>query len=129
MFDPASLPAFEAKQYKALIESRDHLVRQAGGLEAERRALAADPEAAEMHSDVESGEVAASVERETDLLLSADLADELRKTNRAIANIEAGTYGVCAECNTAIPRARLQYLPEAEFCVTCLERLERLYRP
>lgn len=37
----------------------------------------------------------------------------------AIARAEAGGYGVCERCGTAIPEERLEALPDATTCVNC----------
>ncbi|MDF2559319.1 MAG: molecular chaperone DnaK [Microbacterium sp.] len=50
-------------------------------------------------------------------------ASELRQVDDALARVDAGTYGVCANCGKAIPEARLQARPFAEYCVTCAEKL------
>ncbi len=37
----------------------------------------------------------------------------------ALARIDAGTYGVCGRCRTAIPLDRLEIRPAGRFCVAC----------
>ena len=37
----------------------------------------------------------------------------------ALARIDAGTYGVCCRCRTAIPLDRLEIRPAGRFCVAC----------
>ena len=51
--------------------------------------------------------------------------DELRQVDEALARMDAGTYGVCANCGRRIPVARLRVRPFAEFCVPCAEKLGR----
>ena len=46
----------------------------------------------------------------------------LRRTSEAVealARIEAGTYGVCRDCDNRIPVARLRAKPEATRCIRC----------
>lgn len=45
--------------------------------------------------------------------------DEIRQIRSALAQIEAGTYGVCASCGRAIAKERLSALPYATHCVKC----------
>ena len=45
--------------------------------------------------------------------------DELQQVDDALARMDAGTYGVCADCGTRIPTARLRVRPFAELCVPC----------
>jgi RNA polymerase-binding protein DksA len=49
---------------------------------------------------------------------------ELDEIADAQARLEAGTYGVCESCGTAIPLARLRAQPTARTCVGCRERQE-----
>ena len=50
---------------------------------------------------------------------SADLQRTIEEIDAALARIEAGTYGVCAGCGTAIPEERLELRPMARSCVAC----------
>jgi RNA polymerase-binding transcription factor DksA len=70
---------------------------------------------------------------------SADLAEEEREDlevletlpallerygaiKQALERIDAGTYGKCEDCGKAIPRARLEALPQALLCVSCQKK-------
>lgn len=57
--------------------------------------------------------------------LAEAAASELQQVDDALARMDAGTYGVCARCGTAIPAARLEARPFAEHCVACAEKLGR----
>ena len=46
-------------------------------------------------------------------------ARELDQVNRALEDIDAGRYGVCADCGGEIAEARLRVLPFATRCVGC----------
>ncbi len=46
------------------------------------------------------------------------------QVTEALARIESGEYGRCADCGQAIPAARLQALPFALRCLACQEHLE-----
>jgi DnaK suppressor protein len=47
----------------------------------------------------------------------------LREVQDALRRIEAGTYGVCYECDEPISVKRLDAVPWAKFCVSCQERI------
>jgi len=47
------------------------------------------------------------------------LRAEARQIRLALARIDNGTYGTCANCGDAIPRARLEAQPIATRCVKC----------
>lgn len=56
----------------------------------------------------------------------ADAAtSELRQVDDALARMDAGTYGICANCGRPIPAGRLEVRPFAEYCVSCAEKLGR----
>lgn len=47
----------------------------------------------------------------------------LRKIEDAITNIENGSYGRCNRCGRDLPEERLEFIPYAEFCVSCQQYL------
>lgn len=51
--------------------------------------------------------------------LRADTAAYLDALHRALARLDAGAYGVCAECGADISPERLEARPATETCVAC----------
>ena len=51
--------------------------------------------------------------------------DELQQLDDALARMDDGDYGVCANCGRRIPLARLRVRPFAALCVPCGEKLGR----
>jgi DnaK suppressor protein len=51
-------------------------------------------------------------------------ARQLEEVNRALADIDAGRYGICRECGEPIAKARLKVMPFATRCVACQARAE-----
>ena len=47
------------------------------------------------------------------------LRAEARQVRLALARIENGTYGTCANCGEEIPRPRLEARPIATRCIKC----------
>lgn len=45
---------------------------------------------------------------------------------RALERIDGGTYGRCVDCSVPLPEERLDAKPDAERCVPCQQRLERM---
>ncbi len=68
---------------------------------------------------------AKTFEREHELALTHNARELLTQNERAIARIDAGTFGTCESCGEAIGKARLQAFPRATLCVTCKQREER----
>jgi DnaK suppressor protein len=64
-------------------------------------------------------------EREHELALNQNAQDLLDQGERALARIDAGTYGVCESCGKPIGKARLLAFPRAILCVACKQREER----
>ena len=64
-------------------------------------------------------------EREHEMALAASHRDMLNQTERALARIDNGTYGICENCGNPIGKARLQAFPRATLCMTCKQRQER----
>ncbi|HVE73703.1 MAG TPA: TraR/DksA C4-type zinc finger protein [Mycobacteriales bacterium] len=64
-------------------------------------------------------------EREHEMSLANNSRDLLVQVERALARLDAGTYGRCENCGNPIPKARLQAFPRATLCVTCKQREER----
>ena len=86
----------------------------------EAEMLAEDMEPGDIQFDEESGEGdTLGVERERDLQLSALARAAVDEIDRALAKMDAGTYGVCERCGNPIPKARLKALPYAALCVAC----------
>ena len=52
---------------------------------------------------------------------------ELQDIEAALARIEDGSYGICADCGDGIARARLKAYPMATRCLPCQEKHEHLY--
>jgi DnaK suppressor protein len=46
----------------------------------------------------------------------------LAELDAALARVDAGTYGACEACGSAIGDARLDALPAARTCITCASR-------
>jgi DnaK suppressor protein len=111
---------FLAEQRTLLLEERESYTKQAEELKAEADSLALEHEPGDVQFDEEGGEGGTSnVDRELDLVLSAQARGAVVEIDRALAKIDTGNYGVCEQCGQPIPPARLQALPYASLCVAC----------
>jgi DnaK suppressor protein len=68
-------------------------------------------------------------EREMDATLGQQFYRELKDVNRALEKIEEGSYGICDATGEAIPRERLEAIPEAIYTIETQQRRERERRP
>jgi DnaK suppressor protein len=64
-------------------------------------------------------------EREHEFVMTSNARNLLEQTEKALARIDAGSYGVCDSCGQPIGKARLMAFPRAVLCVTCKQREER----
>jgi DnaK suppressor protein len=46
----------------------------------------------------------------------------LRAIEEALQRVEAGTYGICMDCEEPIPNARLDAVPWTRVCIQCKQR-------
>lgn len=111
---------FLSEQRTQLVAERAEYLEQSESLRMDAEQLAEDMEPGDIQFDEESGEGdTLNVERERDLALSAQARAAVDEIDRALAKMDAGTYGVCERCGNAIPKARLKALPYASLCVAC----------
>ncbi|HEY2521484.1 MAG TPA: TraR/DksA family transcriptional regulator, partial [Streptosporangiaceae bacterium] len=62
---------------------------------------------------------------EHEFVMTSSSRQLLEQTEKALARIDAGSYGVCESCGEPIGKARLMAVPRAVLCVTCKQREER----
>jgi DnaK suppressor protein len=114
----------ELKQVRAELES------EAAGLRADIARAASDIAERLTDSVRDAGDDQADAgtkafEREHELALTQNARDLLDQAERALARIDAGTYGVCESCGQPIGKARLLAFPRATLCMGCKQREER----
>ncbi len=114
------LSPFLVAQRERLTEERNTYLRSANELKAQADSLALEHEPGDVQFDEEGGEGGTSnVDRELDLVLSAQALAAVNEIDFALEKIVAGTYGLCEQCGQTIPEARLEALPHAALCVAC----------
>jgi RNA polymerase-binding transcription factor len=64
--------------------------------------------------------------RDVELALIEMTSETLGQIELAMRRLEAGTYGICANCGTEIAEARLKAVPFATLCRACQEAQESL---
>ncbi len=64
-------------------------------------------------------------EQETMLTLQLSTERQLALVKQALARIEAGTYGTCANCGRPIAPARLDARPYSIYCIQCQELADK----
>jgi len=123
---PGLSPKTKERLKEKLLEERVRLTHQAEELVAEAEELAREREGGDTQFDEESGEGdTVNIERERDLLLSAQARHVVDEIDAALARMKKGTYGVCSYAGRKIPVERLEAIPWADVCVDCKARAER----
>ena len=64
-------------------------------------------------------------EQEFTLNLLQNEEQVLDEIGAALDRIDQGTFGRCEECEVEIPKARLQAVPYARYCVDCARKVEQ----
>lgn len=98
------------------------LLAQRSHLREEIASLGADPDSDEVTFVDDTGFADRShntEERSRLLSVARALRSNLRDVGRALAKIEAGTYGRCERCGSEIAPERLDALPWAMLCIRC----------
>jgi len=115
---------------REIAELRDQLATEAAALRADIERAEFDiasrlGDAVGDAGDDQADVGAKTFEREHELALTHNARELLAQNERAIAKIDAGTYGTCESCGEPIGKARLQAFPRATLCVSCKQREER----
>src|SRR5919106_4454494 len=111
---------------------KDLLREFADQLQKQRRTLikeaAENDQALRSISETREAELEEEAQQERDSRVLERLDEQqerrLRDIDDALARIEAGTYGHCANCRKPIGEERLRSTPTATLCRECSERLE-----
>lgn len=67
----------------------------------------------------------ANFERDHEMSMVRNSEQILDQSERALAAMRRGTYGVCENCSAPIGKGRLQIVPRATLCLECKQREER----
>ncbi len=105
---------FDAIRRK-LLEHKQELLTRAASVRADmtRSSGPLEKDFAEQVVQMENDAVLAGIGEAT--------AAELAQINRALAQLDQGTYGVCSSCGDPIDSRRLLALPYSDRCISCAE--------
>ncbi|NTW15483.1 MAG: hypothetical protein HGA38_03875 [Candidatus Moranbacteria bacterium] len=109
--------AFREEMKAALLASKSRLESELG-LFADKK----DGEYEARYEDIgtDRDDNATEVEQYSDnVALEENLESQLNEVKEALGRIEAGTYGICAECGQEIEEGRLRAYPAAKECISC----------
>jgi RNA polymerase-binding transcription factor DksA len=113
---------FLAKQKIVIEEEQKKLVLQIETLKTE------DPFSDPSHADDNAAidtDVREQVGHDTIEAEIKDANKRLTELKLAAELMKKGRYGTCERCNTGIPQARLELVPEARYCIECKKALSK----
>ena len=104
---------------------RAALLEQRANLREEIQSQGADPDTDEVTFVDDAGfsdRSHSTEERSKVISVVRGLRSNLHDVDRALAKMDAGTYGVCERCGREIAPERLEALPWAVFCMDCKQK-------
>jgi DnaK suppressor protein len=110
---------------RAELEARRDRDRQRLGVLAERPELGSAVSFGKRIGDGTSE----AVSRLTDIGVGEVLERGLDRTDRALAKLDEGTYGICDRCGGPISLGRLKAMPDSVLCMDCSASERRLPAP
>jgi len=111
---------FLEHQRELLLQERSTYLQQSELLKAEAESLVEEMEPGDIQFDEESGEGGTlTVDRERDLVLSAQAQLAVEDIDDALRKITRGRYGICEGCGELISKPRLEAMPFARLCIAC----------
>ncbi|MBA3398999.1 MAG: hypothetical protein H0U01_03465 [Acidimicrobiia bacterium] len=109
---------FLTTQRDSLQAERVRLLGQADRLEMEAKSLIEEGEMGDVQFDDESGEGDTMVvERDHDLVISAEARQTVEEIEEALERIKKGSYGYSLVSGAPLPKARLEAIPWATVLV------------
>jgi DnaK suppressor protein len=70
-----------------------------------------------------------AISRLTDIGVGSSMEGALARTERSIAKLDEGTYGICDACARPIAAGRLAAMPDVVLCVDCAASERRAPAP
>jgi len=67
-------------------------------------------------------EATESLELERRLAMEKQIREQLAEVEGALGKFEENTYGLCENCGKPIDPARLEALPQAKLCLSCMAK-------
>ena len=98
-----------------LLQQKQELLTRAAKVRADitRSSGPLDKDFAEQVVQMENDAVLAGIGEAT--------KQELAQINRALAQLDQGTYGQCSSCGQPIGLRRMQALPYSDLCISCAQ--------
>lgn len=107
---------------KMLEEKRLSIMRDLGVLQSHSMKTTSSDSSGDLsYSDHMPDLGSMTMEREKAFMFASRDGAYLSQIESALKRIEAGSFGICRDCQCEIPRARLEAVPTTQVCVPCKE--------
>ncbi len=106
----------ELAQYRKALAGKKEALEQSVG-----RTIIDEESNTDGHGDFADRSAAAN-EEEISIQLKQTDNKLLRAIEVALQRVEAGTYGICVDCEEEIAAARLKAVPWTKVCINCKEK-------
>ncbi len=120
----------ELEHYRQrLLAERDRILRELGRITEAINESAEEQDAAKQSYSNHLADIGSDyMEKEKNYYYADQEGQYLKAIEAAIARIDSGEYGQCAECLDLISDKRLEAVPAAELCIACKDKKEKLER-
>ncbi len=120
----------ELEHYRQrLLVERDRILRELGRITEAINESAEEQDAAKQSYSNHLADIGSDyMEKEKNYYYADQEGQYLKSIEAALARIESGEYGQCAECLDLISDKRLEAVPAAELCIACKDKKEKLER-
>lgn len=113
-------PRIQEELKQKLLEEKERIEKTLSQTEANKKGT--DREYETKFPEVDRDEEANADEMdmyENNLAAGEAMKSEIEKIEKALASMDKGTYGFCANCQKEIPLERLRAYPQADTCIDC----------
>lgn len=108
-----------------LLEGRRAALARSAELDADRESIVAASASSNADDEHDPEGATIAFEREQVASMSVQARRRVSEVDRALARLDAGTYGRCEQCGQAIARERLFARPVSSLCVTHADSARR----
>ena len=109
----------QARLRAELEAERARLEAEVAEIEREGHEALSEASGENNYRDHMADQGSATFERELDMTLDENVRTALTDVRKALARLDAGSYGVCERCDQPISDSRLEAMPTANLCITC----------
>jgi DnaK suppressor protein len=107
-----------------LAQEEQNIIQQLGEVSAPNPSVRGDfePVMPNYEGNDEDERINEASDFDRNLAMEQQLETRLKDIRDVRGKIKSGTYGVCSNCENAIPENRLKAMPSASLCIACAQQ-------